>query len=235
LQHLILGYGYWAILLLMVAESACVPIPCEVIMLVAGAVAGGAIAGAHLSLVGITCVGVAGNLLGSLLAWAGGFVGGRQACRRWGRFVRLEEHHLEIAERWFHRYGARAVLLGRFLPIVRTFVSLPAGFARMNGLRFASYTLLGCVPSIFALAWTGQVAGRNWKTVATEFHNGTYAMLAVGAALIASCLLVSRRRRRNRLDNVLPLTTGGTDARPNQIAASSTLLEPQTRGNHVYQ
>jgi len=128
-QHFIATYGYLAVFVLMVAESACVPVPSELIMTLGGALAAGAVAGHHLSLPLVIVAGVAGNVMGSYLAWAVGRWGGPAALHRWGGKVWLREHDIEVAIRWFDRYGPRAVLIGRLLPVVRTFVSLPAGIA----------------------------------------------------------------------------------------------------------
>ncbi len=135
MQHFIATYGYLAIFLLMVAESACIPIPSELIMTFGGALAAGAVPGTHLNLAGVIIAGAAGNVVGSYIAWAVGKYGGQAALRRWGRRFRIREHDLDRANRWFDRYGPRAVLIGRLLPVVRTFISLPAGIAGMGSDR----------------------------------------------------------------------------------------------------
>jgi membrane protein DedA with SNARE-associated domain len=140
MQHFIATYGYLAVFILMVAESACIPVPSELIMPLGGALAAGAVAGHHLSLTLVIVAGVAGNVVGSYIAWAVGWYGGQAALRRWGGRFWLREHDIEVANRWFDRYGPRAVLIGRMLPVVRTFISLPAGIARMRPLRFGVYT-----------------------------------------------------------------------------------------------
>ena len=132
MPNLIATYGYAAVFLLMVAESACIPVPSELIMTFGGALAAGAVPGTSLNLAGVIIAGVAGNVVGSYIAWAVGRYGGQPALRRWGRRLRLREHDLDRANRWFARYGPRAVLIGRVLPVVRTFISLPAGIAGMD-------------------------------------------------------------------------------------------------------
>jgi membrane protein DedA with SNARE-associated domain len=146
-QHFIATYGYAAIFLLMAAESACIPVPSELIMTLGGALAAGAVPGTSLNLVAVIIAGVAGNVAGSNLAWAAGRYGGQPALRR----LRLE-HDLDRANRWFARYGPRAVLIGRVLPVVRTFISLPAGIAGMEPVRFGTYSTIGCIP------WTAGLA-----------------------------------------------------------------------------
>src|ERR1700761_9288811 len=122
MQHFIATYGYLAVFILMVAESACIPVPSELIMPLGGALAAGAVAGHQLSLALVIVAGVAGNVVGSYIAWAVGRFGGQAALPRWGGRIWLREHDLAVANRWFERYGGRAVLVGRLLPVVRTFI-----------------------------------------------------------------------------------------------------------------
>ena len=199
MQHFIAQYGYLAVFLLMLAESACIPVPSEVIMLFGGALAAGAVAGAHPSLAGIIVVGVLGNVVGSYVAWAVGRYAGQAAVRRWGRRVGVREREIDRATAWFERRGAAAVLIGRLVPVIRTFISLPAGFAAMPPLRFGVYTTLGCIPWTAALAIAGYALGANWESVANGFHGPTYAIAGiVVAALVVAVLLRIRRSRRNR-------------------------------------
>jgi membrane protein DedA with SNARE-associated domain len=198
-QHFIAQYGYLAVFLLMLAESACIPVPSEVIMLFGGALAAGAVAGAHPSLAGIIVAGVLGNVVGSYVAWAVGRYAGQAAVRRWGRRVGIREREIDRATAWFERRGAAAVLIGRLVPVIRTFISLPAGFAAMPPLRFGIYTTLGCIPWTAALAIAGYALGANWESVANGFHGPTYAIAGiVVAALVVAVLLRIRRSRRNR-------------------------------------
>lgn len=200
MQHFITTYGYAAIFVLMVAESACIPIPSELIMTFAGAVAAGAVAGAHLSLAGVIIAGLAGNVIGSYIAWLVGRYGGLPALRRWGGRVWIRERELERATAWFDRYGARAVLVARVLPVVRTFISLPAGIARMAPVRFGIYTTIGCVPWTVALAWAGYAVGANWQEISNGFHGPTYviAALVVVALAIAAWRYARRRGAQSR-------------------------------------
>jgi membrane protein DedA with SNARE-associated domain len=158
-QHFISQYGYVAVFLLMLAESACIPIPSEVIMLFGGALAAGAVPGAHPSLAGIVLAGVLGTVAGSYISWAVGRYAGQAAVRRWGRLVGLRDHDIDRATRWFERHGPAAVLFGRVIPVVRTFISLPAGFAGMPAGRFGLYTTLGCIPWTAALGIAGYALG----------------------------------------------------------------------------
>ena len=197
-QHFITQYGYLAVFLLMLAESACIPIPSEVIMLFGGALAAGAVPGAHPSLLGIIVAGVAGNLAGSYVAWAVGKYAGQAAVHRWGRRVGIREHDIDRATTWFERHGASAVLFGRVVPVVRTFISLPAGFAGMPAIRFGLFTTLGCIPWTAALAIAGYALGANWQSVANGFHGPTYAIAGIiVVAAAAAIVLHLRRARRN--------------------------------------
>ncbi len=185
MQHFIASYGYLAIFVLMVAESACIPIPSELIMTLGGALAAGAVPGSHLNLIGVIVAGVAGNVAGSYIAWAAGRYGGQPALRRWGGRLWLSDHELDRANRWFERYGPRAVLIGRMLPVVRTFISLPAGIAGMEPVRFGIYTTIGCIPWTAALAYAGYAVGARWQPVVNGFHTPTYIIAAVVIVLIA--------------------------------------------------
>jgi membrane protein DedA with SNARE-associated domain len=195
-QHLISQYGYLAVFVLMLAESACVPIPSEAIMMFAGALAAGAVPGAHPALAGVVAAGVLGNVAGSYISWAVGRYAGQAAIRRWGRRVGIREHEIDKAMAWFERHGPVAVLVGRVIPVIRTFISLPAGFADMPAGMFGLYTTLGAIPWTAALGIAGYAVGANWEHVANDFHGPTYviaAVLVVGLAV----WLVRRRRRGN--------------------------------------
>lgn len=199
MQHFIAQYGYLAVFLLMLAESACIPVPSEVIMLFGGALAAGAVAGVHPSLVGIIVAGVLGNVAGSYIAWAVGRYAGQAAVRRWGRRIGVREREVDRAAAWFERRGAAAVLVGRLVPVIRTFISLPAGFAAMPPLRFGVYTTLGCIPWTAALGIAGYALGANWESVANGFHGPTYAIAGiVVVALAAAVFMRVRRSKRDR-------------------------------------
>jgi len=202
-QHFIATYGYLAIFLLMVAESACIPIPSELIMTFGGALAAGAVPGTGLNLVGVIFAGAAGNVVGSYVAWGVGRYGGQPALRRWGGRLRIREHDLDRANRWFERYGARAVLIGRLLPVVRTFISLPAGIAGMKPLRFGIYTTIGCIPWTAALAGAGYAVGANWNSIVSGFRGPTYVIagVVVIGLTVAAWRYVRRSSAGDRTDN----------------------------------
>ena len=196
MQHFITSYTYLAVFLLMLAESACIPIPSEVIMLFGGALAGGAVPGVHPSLAGIVLAGVLGNVAGSYLAWAAGWYAGLPAVRRWGGRVGIRAHDIDRATRWFDKYGPVAVLVGRVVPVVRTFISLPAGFAKMPALRFGLYTTIGCIPWTAALGIAGYALGANWQNVANDFHGPTYVIAGVIIVALAVAVVLHFRHRR---------------------------------------
>jgi membrane protein DedA with SNARE-associated domain len=199
MQHFIATYGYLAVFVLMAAESACLPVPSELIMLFGGALAAGAVSGAHPDLTLVIAAGTLGNVAGSYVAWAVGRYAGQATLRRWGRYVWLRDEDVDRATRWFDRYGAAAVFLGRLLPVVRTFISLPAGFANMAPVRFGVYTLAGCVPWTAALAIAGYAVGRDWQRIADDFHGPTYVVAGIiGVAALICVVLFLRQRRREQ-------------------------------------
>jgi membrane protein DedA with SNARE-associated domain len=198
-QHFVGTYGYLAILLLMIAESACIPVPSELTMPLGGAFAAGAVAGVHLSIVPVIAVGVGGNLVGSYIAWAVGLYGGRSVARR--STSRLGGRRgVEGAQGWFDRYGGRAVFFGRLLPGIRTFISLPAGFAGMPVVRFGLYTLAGCAPWITGLTWAGYAAGASWQQVDAALRGPTYIVAGVVVLLLIGSFVIGFRARRRHRD-----------------------------------
>jgi membrane protein DedA with SNARE-associated domain len=195
-SHFVRDTGLPAIFLLMLAESACVPIPSEATMLFAGfAVAspGASSAHHHLTLVGIVAAGVLGNLAGSWLSYFVGRAGRLELLERW---LHVKPSHIEWADRWFARYGDPAIFFSRMLPIVRTFISLPAGVARMPFMRFTVLTIAGCVPWVLGLALAGEAVGKEWSSVRKGFDYADYAIVAL--IVIGVIYAVVRIRRRGR-------------------------------------
>ncbi|MFI1920302.1 DedA family protein [Nocardia sp. NPDC020380] len=196
MQHLIVTYGLIAILLLMAAESACIPIPSEVTMLLGGALAAGAVSGPHPNLIAVIAAGTAGNVLGSYLAWLAGRYGGRPALHRWGRYIFLRGEDIDRAQDWFVRRGAASVFWARLLPGIRTFISLPAGIAGMPAGRFGLYTMAGCLPWTAGLAVAGYGVGANWNHLEDTLRGPSYLIAAVAAVAIVVVIVVVRLRRR---------------------------------------
>ncbi len=212
MQHFIGTYGYFAIFILMVAESACIPVPSELTMPLGGALAAGAVPGVHLSLALVIAVGVGGNLVGSYIAWAVGRYSGQSAWRRLTRFVAGGDDGMARAQRWFDRYGARSVFIGRLLPVIRTFISLPAGLARLSPVRFGLYTVAGCVPWIAGLAWAGWAAGANWHRVTGLVQEAGYAVGGLAVVLVVGAIIVvvrARRKRRRAATDIRQRAGGG--------------------------
>jgi membrane protein DedA with SNARE-associated domain len=191
-------YGYAAIFVLMLLESACVPIPSEVTMLFGGALASAAFAGSgqQLDLVAVIAAGVLGNLVGSLLAYWVGYAGGRPLALRWGRYLLIRPHEIDRAHDWFEHHGEAAVFFGRLLPVVRTFISLPAGVAKMNLWKFVLYTLLGCIPWTAGLACAGYALGNRWNEVERVMR--PFAWIVAALLLAAIALWIPRRWRAVR-------------------------------------
>ena len=189
--HLIGAWGLPAVFFLMLLESACIPVPSEAIMPFAGF----AVSEGTLTFVGIVVAGVAGNLVGSWIAYAVGYFGGRPFVDHWGKYVLLRPHHLDTAQRWFDHYGGPVVFFGRMIPIVRTFISLPAGFGKMKFWKFTLYTVLGCVPWVALLGYLGVKLGGNWEKIRPYLHYVDYLVVLV-LVLLAVWAAARWRRRR---------------------------------------
>lgn len=171
--------GYGGIALLMAIESACIPLPSELIMPFAGYL----VFEGTMKLVWVATAGAIGCNLGSLVAYEIGYSGGRRLVEKYGAYILLSRRELDWADRFFARWGEAAVFVGRLLPIIRTFIALPAGIARMPRAKFHIYTFLGSWPWCFALAYFGMKLGENWRTMGKYFHQFDVAiatLLAVG-------------------------------------------------------
>jgi membrane protein DedA with SNARE-associated domain len=181
--------GYVGVMLMMAIESACIPLPSEVIMPFSGYL----VATGRFGLHEVAAAGAVGCLLGSYAAYYVGASGGRWFLLRYGKWVLIAPHEIEIAERFFARWGGPAVFLSRLLPVVRTFIAFPAGVARMRLLPFTIYTLAGSYLWCLALAWGGMMLGRNWDTLGPWFHRFDGLIVAI-AALGAAAVLYNRIR-----------------------------------------
>ena len=200
-------HGLYAVFILMFVD-AILPVASELIMVYAGVVASGAFEGQEVVLFGETIdsgfwaffamamAGVVGNTLGSVLGWAMGLYGGRPLVERHGRWLHLDAHKLERAERWFERFGDAAVFLGRVTPVVRSFVSVPAGVFRMPLLRFTVLTFLGCIPWCFGLTAVGYGFGASYESFQEYWH---YVDYAIAALIVAGLIYLFVRHRRTRL------------------------------------
>jgi membrane protein DedA with SNARE-associated domain len=176
--------GYSGIVLLMAIESACIPLPSEIIMPFSGyLVSRGEM---NLWLVGIA--GAVGCVVGSWVAYYAGMYGGRPFIEKYGRYILLSRHDLDLADRWFAKYGELIVFTARLLPAIRTFIAFPAGVARMNMTRFTIYTFAGSLPWCLGLAYIGQKLGEQWDkndTLKTWFHRFDFLIGIVGLIFVA--------------------------------------------------
>jgi membrane protein DedA with SNARE-associated domain len=208
LTSLIGDHGLYAVFGLMLVD-AVLPAASELVMLYAGVVASGAIAGQGVVLFGwrihspfwgfvaMSLAGVIGNTVGSVVGWAIGAYGGRPYLEKHGRWLHLGPERLERAERWFERYGDATVFIGRVTPVVRSFVSIPAGVARMPIVRYTVLTFFGCVPWCFAFAGAGWAAGANYERIHRDFRWVEYLIAAAIVALAVA--LYVRWRRTSKL------------------------------------
>ncbi len=158
--------GYAGIAVTMAIESACIPLPSEIIMPFSGYL----VLTGQFSLLGVTLAGTIGNVLGSIVAYYAGVYGGRPFVERYGPYMLIRHQDLDHADRWFAKYGEAAVLISRMLPVIRTFISLPAGIARMPFWRFVVFTFVGAFPWCLLLAYIGLVMGEHWADLRQYFH-----------------------------------------------------------------
>ena len=190
-------HGFPAVLGLMTLESACIPVPSEVIQLFAGYL----VSIHRMSLLAAVSAGVLGNLLGSWIAWSIGYWGGRPFIERYGRYIHVTPARLDLAERWFAHHGEITVLIGRCIPVIRTFISLPAGIARMPFWRFTLFTLVGCIPWVLGLTLIGVQVGPSWERWRHRLEYLDYLVAAVIVVGIVYLFVRSRRRRGVAIDN----------------------------------
>ena len=185
--------GVVAVFLLMTLESACIPIPSEAIMLFAGF----SVSKGELTLFGIVAAGVLGNLTGSWIAYAVGYYGRLDLLEK-NKLIHISPKHLKWADDWFARYGSATVFFTRMLPIIRTFISLPAGVAKMPFWRFSAFTLLGSIPWVLMLALVGRSVGDNWEHWRHQLGYLDYVVLA---AIVGGIVYLLIRRRRGGGEN----------------------------------
>jgi membrane protein DedA with SNARE-associated domain len=183
--------GLPGIFLLMVFESACIPIPSEATFLFAGF----NVSEGEYSMLAVVAVGTAANVVGSWIAYAIGYYGRVDILEKHGKKLHIKPSHLAWADRWFEKYGSWTVFLTRMLPIIRTFISLPAGVARMPFWRFTALTALGCIPWIFMLTFVGREVGDRWESWKDSLH---YVDYAVAAIIVLGLLYLVVRNRRGR-------------------------------------
>src|SRR5580765_2224757 len=174
--------GYGGVVLLMAIESACIPLPSEIIMPFSGYL----VSRGELNMWWVGVAGAVGCVLGSLVAYWVGMYGGRPVIEKYGKYILLSRHDLDLADRWFSKYGEVIVFVSRLLPAIRTFIAFPAGVARMNLKRFVIYTFAGSLPWCLGLAYVGQKLGEKWNkddTLKTWFHRFDF-LIGIAAVLL---------------------------------------------------
>ena len=184
--YLINSLGYWGVFIAMTVESACIPLPSEITMPFSGFIVYQGTT--NMTLIGITIVGALGNLFGSLIAYYVSLIGGRPLLEKYGKYVFITHNKLELADKWFEKYGYEAVFISRLLPIIRTFISLPAGITHMDLKKFVTYTFLGSLPWCFALAYLGLMLGPHWEIIKTYFHILDY-FVVLGIVIVVGYLV----------------------------------------------
>ena len=189
----IASWGYVAVAVLMAAENACIPIPSELILGFAGYL----IFAGHMSFEGALLAGMVGGLLGSLFAYEVGARGGRPFVDKYGKYFLIKQSHVNVAQDWFDRYGLKAVFFSRMLPVVRTFISLPAGFARVDSKRFFLYTIMGSLPWTAAILYAGMMLGESWTDLMEYGHEASMIFVVV-AVIVIAVLYLRWRRKKNR-------------------------------------
>ena len=189
----IASWGYVAVAVLMAAENACIPIPSELILGFAGYL----IFAGHMSFEGALLAGMVGGLLGSFFAYEVGARGGRPFVDKYGKYFLIKQSHVNVAQEWFDRYGLKAVFFSRMLPVVRTFISLPAGFARVDSKRFFLYTIAGSLPWTAAILYAGMVLGESWTDLMEYGHEASMIFVVV-AVIVIAVLYLRWRRKKNR-------------------------------------
>ncbi|EHQ90149.1 DedA family protein [Desulfosporosinus youngiae] len=188
-QSMISSFGYSGVFLAMAIESACIPLPSEIILPFTGYM----VFGGYFSFWQATLAATLGNLFGGLVAYYAGVWGGRPFIKRYGRYVFINERELAWTEQLFRRHGEITVFVGRILPIMRTFISLPAGIARMNPFKMAAYTTLGAFIWCTFLIYVGQKLGENWDSLKPYFHR---ADVVIGGGLVLAILYVIWKRHK---------------------------------------
>lgn len=180
--HTIGVLGYPGIFLLMMLESCGIPMPSEVIMPFSGFL----VADGRMLFWLIVAMGTLGNLAGSLLAYWIGYKGGRPLIEKYGKYILISKHDLDLADKWFTKYGDLTVFFGRLLPVVRTYISFPAGISKMDVKRFSIYTTLGALPWTALFAWLGIKMGNNWDLIREKLHNFD---MAIGILVVVCVVL----------------------------------------------
>lgn len=192
IMGVISAMGYWGVVLLMAIESANIPLPSEIIMPFSGFL----VAEGNMNLWLVGLAGAIGCVLGSILSYWLGAWGGRPLIEKYGKYILISHHDLDLADNWFKKYGEITVFVGRLLPVVRTFISFPAGISKMNFTKFIIYSFLGSLPWCIFLAWLGVKLGENWENLRSYFHGFDWVIL--GLIIIGLVWYVARHIKNSK-------------------------------------
>jgi membrane protein DedA with SNARE-associated domain len=195
IQQVYNAIGWPGVVLLSAIESACIPLPSELILPFAGwmLIADKQLGMEYLLLAGFC--GAVGNVIGSLIAYWVGVKGGRPFLQRYGKYFLISQHEIDIADRWFHKYGEAITFFSRLLPVVRTFISFPAGIARMNIWKFILYSFLGAFLWSIGLAYGGYVLGQNWESIRNAMRPFDIPIIVIFLLLVALYIWHKLRKR----------------------------------------
>lgn len=185
-------WGAVAVAVLMGLENACIPIPSELILGFAGYM----IFMGQMTFTEALIGGMIGGMVGSFLAYYVGHLGGREFIDKYGHYILIKKSHVDVAQRWFDKYGVKAVFISRMLPVVRTFISLPAGFAHVDTVKFFVYTFLGSLPWTALILFAGMTLGESWKLLTEIGHEASIIFVAVCVVVIAFLYIRYRRRKK---------------------------------------
>ncbi len=183
------SYGYFAVAVLMAMENACIPIPSELILGFSGYL----IFAERMTFTGALIAGMVGGMVGSIFAYLVGSRGGRKFVDKYGKYFLIKKSHVDLAQRWFDKYGIRAVFFSRMLPVVRTFISLPAGFARVNWKAFLFYTFAGSLPWTALILYAGMFFGESWKYLLEIGHTASIIFVVVCVVIVAGIYFSKRK------------------------------------------
>ena len=175
------SWGYFAVAVLMAMENACIPVPSELILGFAGYL----VSAERMTFTGAMIAGMIGGMAGSIFAYVVGATGGRKFVDKYGKYFLIKKSHVDLAQKWFDKYGVRAEFFSRMLPVVRTFISLPAGFARVNFKQFLFFTFAGSLPWTALILWAGVLLGDNWEYLLEIGHEFSLAFIVVSVVIIA--------------------------------------------------
>lgn len=184
------AYGYVAVAILMAMENACIPIPSELILGFSGYL----IFAEKMTFTGATIAGMIGGMIGSIFAYLVGSRGGRKFVDKYGKYFLIKKSHVDLAQKWFDKYGIRAVFFSRMLPVVRTFISLPAGFARVNFKAFLFYTFAGSLPWTMLILFAGMKFGESWKYLLEIGHTASILFVIICVLIIG--IIYWRHRKK---------------------------------------